>query len=121
MGKNPKALTTSADNIKSASEALTTHLGRDDMLQAVSNNPILLSSAGDKIHQTAAAIKGLLGDFEGTELLKEKPRLLRASATYIEGNIETLCDTFDRELVLRAVRVRPSLLYDRPTAKRAVE
>merc|ERR1712153_252539 len=103
--KNPDVLRSPAETIKGASEALTVHLGKDGMLQAVSNDPFLLKKAGDKIHQTAAAIKGLLGDSEGTDLLKEKPRLLRATATYIEGNVQTLCDTLDRELVLKAVRV----------------
>ena len=52
--KNPKVLHCSADTIKSASEALSAHLGKDGMLRAVSNNPILLKDAGDKIHETAA-------------------------------------------------------------------
>ena len=49
----------------------------------------------------------LLGDSEGTDLLKEKPRLFQASGTYIEAKCEALCNAFDRELVLKAVRVRP--------------
>ena len=100
-------------HIKSASEALIAHLGKEGMLQSVGNNPRLLTKAGDKIHQTAAAIKGLLGDSEGTDLLKAKPRLFQNSATYIEGNVEALCAAFARELVLKAVLVRPFLLYDR--------
>merc|ERR1712166_833501 len=118
--KNPKVMTAGADNIKSAGEALTAHLGKEDMLQAVGTNPFLLTKAGDKIHQTAAAIKGLLGDSEGTDLLKGTPTLFQYSATFTEGNFETLCNAFDRELVLKAVRVRPSLLYHRPTANKAV-
>merc|ERR1712086_365418 len=109
------------DVIKGSSEALAAHLGKEDMLKAVRKNPILLRQDCDKIHQTAAAIEGLLGDSEGTALLKEKPRLFQALSTLIEGNFETLCNTFDRKLVLKAVRVRPSLLYDRPTANKAVK
>ena len=90
-------------------------------LQAVDNNPNLLRKAGDKTHQTATAIKGLLGDPEGTDLLKEKPRIFQCSATYIEKNFRTLCDAFNQELVLQVVRVRPALLYDRPTANRTVK
>ena len=63
----------------SAGEALSTHLGKDAMLQAVSNDPTLLGKAGNKIHQTSAVIKGLLGGSEGTNLLKANPRLLKAS------------------------------------------
>ena len=74
-----------SDRIKSASQALAAHLSKDDMLQVVSKNPFMLTKAGNKIHQTAAAIKGLLGDSEGTNLLKEKPRLFQATATHIEG------------------------------------
>ena len=68
-----------------------------------------------------AAIKGLLGDSEGTNLLKEKPRLFQASATLIEENFATLCGTFDRELVLKAVSIRPKLLYDWSTTNKAVK
>ena len=93
---NPIVLMCPADTIKSASDALTAHLGKEGMLQAVGSNPGLLMKAGNKIHQTAAVVKGLLGDSEGTDLLKDKPRLLKASATLIEGNIQTLCDEFDR-------------------------
>ena len=119
--QSPSVLRADGETVKSASEALTTHLGKDGMLHAVSNNPILLKMAGDKIHQTAAALKGLLGDSEATNLLKEKPRLLRSTETYIEGNFQTLCDAFDRELVLKAVRVRPTLLYDRIVADKVVK
>ena len=91
------------------------------MLQSVGNNPNLLNKAGDKIHQTAATIKGMLGDSEGTDLLKAKPRLLRASAAYIEENFETLCGAFSCEQVQKAVRVRPLLLYDRAVANKAVK
>jgi len=109
------------DVIKGSSEALAAHLGKEDMLKAVRKNPILLRLDGDKIHQTAAAIKGLLGDSEGTALLKEKPRLFQSLSTIIEGNFQILCDAFDRELVLKAVRVRPNLLSDRPAANKAVK
>ena len=118
--QNPNVLR-SGGNIKSASEALTTHLGKDYMLQVAINNPILLSKAGDKIHQTAAVVKGLLGDSEGTDLLKEKPRLFQSSAKLIEGNFVTLCGAFDPELVLNAVRSRANLLYDRTAANKAVK
>ena len=121
--RNPIVLRAFSDTIKSTGEALTAHLGKEDMLRlrSVSNNPILLKITGNKIHQTAAAIKGLLGDSEGRYLLKEKPRLLQSTPTNIEGNIQTLCDEFDQELVLEALRVRPSLLYDRPTANNTVK
>jgi hypothetical protein len=119
--QSPDVLRSLGDVIKSASEALSAHLGKDGMLQAVETNPILLMKAGDKFHQTAAVVKDLLGDSEGADFLKEKPRLLQSTPTLIEGNIQTLCDEFDREPVMKAVRVRPSLLYDRPTAKRAVK
>merc|ERR1712195_80104 len=89
--KNPNVLRSPGDTIKSAGEALSVHLGKEDMLQAVTSNPILLTMAGDKIHQTAAVVKGLLGDSEGTNLLKEKPRLFQALSTLIEGNFEMLC------------------------------
>ena len=68
-----------------------------------------------------SVVKDLLGDSEGTDLFKETPRLLQSTPTRIEGNIQTLCDAFDRELVMKAVRVRPSLIYDRPTANKAVK
>merc|ERR1712166_505695 len=119
--RNPNVLRSPGATIKGASEALTAHLGRDDMLQVVSHNPALLSNVDDKIHETAAVVKGLLGDFEGAALLKEKPRLFRASAMYIEGNVALLCNAFDRELVLKAVRVRAILLYDRIAAKKTVK
>ena len=119
--RNPNVLKSSAGAIKSASEALTAHLGKEDMLQSVGNDPRLLNKAGDKIHQTAAAIKGLLGDSEGTDLLRAKPRLLQNSATYTEGNFEALCAAFSREQVLKAVLVRPILLYDRTAANKAVK
>ena len=119
--QSPSVLTASADNIKSSSEALAEHLGKAGMLLAVDNSSILLRSGGDKIHQTAAVVKGLLGDSDGTDLLKEKPRLFQASATLIEGNFQTLCDAFERELVMKAVLPRPSLLYDRSTTKRVVK
>ena len=100
-----------------ANGALVAHLGKDGMLLAVSNSPLLLRKAGDKIHQTAAAIKGLLGDCAGTDLLKEAPRLFQASATYIEANVDALCNA----LVLEVVRVRPILLHDRMVANKTVK
>ena len=119
--QSPEVLRASSDIIKGASEALGAHLGKDCMLQAVVNNPMLLTKACDKIHQTAAAIKDLLGESEGTDLLKEKPRLFVASAAQIVKNFETLCNTFDPELVLKFVQVRPTLLYDRAYAEKAVK
>ena len=108
------------DVIKGASEALVAHLGKADMLLAVDNNPILLRSRGNRIHQIAIAVKGLLGESEGTDLLKETPRLFCSSEKLVEQNFETLCGAFDRDHVLKAVQSRPSLLYDGNTAKRAV-
>jgi hypothetical protein len=54
--KNSAVLRASFDTIKGAHEALTPHLCKDVMLQAI--------KAGDKIHQTSIAIKGLLRDSE---------------------------------------------------------
>ena len=76
--KAPLVLMTSPNKIKSSSEALAEHLGKAGMLLAVDNSTTLLRSAGNKIHETAAAIKGLLGDSKGTDLLKEKYHLLQA-------------------------------------------
>ena len=114
-------LKSSADAIRGASDVLAAHLGKDSMLQAVGNIPISLSKAGDKIHQTTTAIKDLLGDSKGTELLKKKPRLFVASAASIQENFETLCAAFGEELVLKAVRGRPNLLYCRTTTNKAVK
>ena len=117
----PNVLRSPADTVMGANGALVAHLGKDGMLLAVSNSPLLLRKAGGKIHQTAAAIKGLLGDCAGTDLLKEAPRLFQASATYIEANVDALCNAFDRELVLEVVRVRPILLHDRMVANKTVK
>ena len=119
--QSPTVLRGPADTVKGASEALAAHLGKAGMLLAVSTNPTVLRHPSDKIHQTAVVIKGLLGDSEGADLLKERPRLFGASRTMVEENVETLCDAFDREHVLKAVRVRSILLYDRTTAKKATK
>lgn len=117
----PQMLRSPGDTIRGAAEALSAHLGKANMLLAVGNNPGLLRRPGDVIHQTAIAVKGLLGGSEATALLKEKPRLFGASATCIEENFKTLCSAFDRKRVLKAVCVRPILLYDLTTAEKAVK
>jgi len=108
-----------ATTIEGALKALVGILGHQGMLQAVGNHPGLLRAPGDKIHLTAAAVKGLLGDSHGTNLLKEKPRLLRASGPHTEANFEILCGAFEHDIVVKAVRARPVLLYDRTIAKKA--
>ena len=88
--------------IEGAHKALVDILGHQGMLQAVGNNPGLLKVSGDKIQLTAAAVKGLLGDSHGTNLLKEKPRLLCAGGPYTEANFEILCGAFDHDIVVKA-------------------
>ena len=79
------------------------------MLLAVVNNPGLLQKAGLRIHKIADLIKGLLGDSEGTILLKKNPRLFVASAAYIERNYATLSCVFDQEHVSYGVCARSGL------------
>merc|ERR1712166_1100422 len=100
---------------------LTELLGHEGALAVVEQNSALLRRKADSLHATATFLKGLFDEARGSTLLRNKPRLLQASAKYVSQNFEILCKEFKRDDVLTAVFDRPTLLYDRAVAMNAIK
>ena len=99
---------------------LTELLGHEGALAVIARNPALLRKRAVSLHATATFLKGLFDEARGSTLLRNKPRLLVASAKYVSQNFEILCKEFKRDDVLRAVFDRPRLLYDRAATMNAI-
>merc|ERR1712166_1217270 len=89
-------------------------------LAVIEQNPGLLRRKADSMHATATFLTGLFDEARGSTLLRNKPRLLQASAKYVSKNFEILCKEFKRNEVLTAVFDRPRLLYDKASTMNAI-
>ena len=108
-----RMLTSPPDTMKGAIEVLAELLGHDGALAMIDQNPGLLRMRANSMHATATFLKGLFDEARGSTLLRNKPRLLAASAKYVSQNFEILCKEFKRDDVLTAAFDRPILLYDK--------
>merc|ERR1712166_693634 len=119
--RSPTVLRSPPGTISGALEVLTELLGHEGALAVVEQNSGLLLRKGDSMRATATFLKGLFDEARGSTLLRNKPRLLQASAKYVSQNFEILCEEFKRDDVLRAVFDRPILLYDRAVTMNAIK
>merc|ERR1712166_1116423 len=121
---NPSVLKSPGDSIKGTHQALVELLGADGAAAAILQSPEVLRSRVVTIKGNHEALVDILGADGAAAAIRENPEVLRSLGDTIkgaQGNFETMCNAFDRELVLKALRVRPTLLYDRTAANKAVE
>merc|ERR1712166_90932 len=122
--QSPAVLQSPAETMKGAHRTLVSTLGANRAAEAILTNPNVLRSRVVTIKGNHEALVDILGADGAAAAIRENPEVLRSLGDTIkgaQGNFETMCNAFDRKLVLKAVRVRPTLLYDRTAANKAVE